>query len=176
MRLQRRDHPKYKLICPKCQGDKPSHKSYCKECQRVYERDRRERIKGSPLGIRKKRVPIDIEAKFICPKCLNEKDPKKSYCPQCYRLYYKENRNIRTGQLHDPEDGTISRLVEFVDRIEGRGGMASLDELMVEMIGLFNDLCVGKGLDILPVRLQLIQMWSSLKKIRNKKIKNVENY
>jgi hypothetical protein len=54
----------------------------------------------------------------------------------------------------------------FVERIERRNGLASLHEIFVEMITLYNESgLAGRPIDTLPVNKQLSYMWEKLRGI-----------
>lgn len=124
----------------------------------------------------------------ICKCGLEKESYKMSMCRECNREYL--NHRNRSKKLYDIEikdlvrkgkdgDRTLIRkknfwsnkLIDFVNRIEKRNGLASIEEIFVDMITLFNYYGCNQDIDILPTDLQLSMMWEYL---RDKK-KNIEN-
>ena len=124
----------------------------------------------------------------ICKCGLEKESYKMSMCRECNREYL--NHRNRSKKLYDIEikdlvrkgkdgDRTLIRkknfwsnkLIDFVNRIEKRNGLASIEEIFVDMITLFNYYGCNQDIDILPTDLQLSMMWQYL---RDKK-KNIEN-
>lgn len=122
----------------------------------------------------------------IC-KCGVEKESyKMSMCRECNRDYLN-HRNKTKRAAYDVEvkdlvrkgrggDKTlvrkknfwINKLTDFVNRIEKRGGWASIEEIFVEMITLFNYYGCNQDIDVLPTDLQLSMMWNHLKNCKKK--------
>ena len=124
----------------------------------------------------------------ICKCGLEKESYKMSMCRECNREYL--NHRNRSKKLYDIEikdlvrkgkdgDRTLIRkknfwsnkLIDFVNKIEKRNGLASIEEIFVDMITLFNYYGCNQDIDILPTDLQLSMMWQYL---RDKK-KNIEN-
>lgn len=109
-----------------------------------------------------------------CPVCGKKKSSKFEACYLCRMAtlnlenskvnpnYSLENYN--SVRIKDPQ-----HIVEFVDRIEGRGGWCSINEMLVELITLYNENGVNVwGHSELPPHIQLMNMYSYLKKLKNK--------
>lgn len=124
----------------------------------------------------------------ICKCGFVKESYKMSMCRECNREYL--NHRNRSKKLYDIEikdlvrkgkdgDRTLIRkknfwsnkLIDFVNKIEKRNGLASIEEIFVDMITLFNYYGCNQDIDILPTDLQLSMMWEYL---RDKK-KNIEN-
>ena len=125
----------------------------------------------------------------ICKCGLEKESYKMSMCNVCNKEYYKNKRRDKDGykvKIKDlvrngEKDMTImakkfywrDKLFNFVNRIERRNGIASLEDIFVDMITLFNYYGCNQDIDILPTDLQLRMMWEYLrdkkKKIENRK-------
>lgn len=94
----------------------------------------------------------------IC-KCGKVKERyKNSYCLSCSNEYSKKQLNKNNEKF----------LIEFVDRIERRGGIASMEDIFVSMITLYNYWGYNKKINALPTKIQLSIMWEFLKEKRKK--------
>lgn len=119
----------------------------------------------------------------IC-KCGKEKERYKTpMCRSCNNEYLRQIRLTRDDwslikikdikDLRTPKDRTFENpydtiLIEFVDRIERRDGIASMHDIFVIMITLFNHYGHNKDIDNQPVNIQLSIMWEYLKEKRKK--------
>ena len=132
---------KYYYATCKCGVIKDSYKSsYCKDCQKVYQNNWRS---GKPVKEQKvERLQLE--------KIKNE----------------KSNSTWRESRSH-----TINmenKLIKFINRIDRRNGICSLEDIFVDMIDLYNFFGNNSMIDTLPTQIQLSLMWDFLKK---KKIK-----
>jgi hypothetical protein len=131
----------------------------------------------------------------IC-KCGVEKESyKMSMCRSCNRDYLNErNRSkkkcdfeikdlVRKGKggdktLDRKKNFWSNKLIEFVNRVERRNGIASMEDIFVDMITLFNYYGCNQDIDILPTGIQLQMMWEYLsdykKKIEKIKRKSIK--
>lgn len=100
---------------------------------------------------------------YKCPKCGDDKKLLSIYCPACYKAKYGSKR-INKEYEKLLEDS----LIEFVNRIEDRSGMASMYEIFVELITIYNHFCYFNEMDSLEPTDQIILMWSMIKKEKNK--------
>lgn len=94
-----------------------------------------------------------------CKLCDNQINTNRYYCDICkldiYKKVYRHKKQTKVGV-------TKKDLEEFVYRLESRKGLASLEEMMVEMITLYN--VFGEEIvDLLPVHKQLNKMWLNLR-------------
>lgn len=92
-----------------------------------------------------------------CKSCNEPIEPElRVYCRACKK---KVNRFalIRNIDVVDYQP-----VIEFVDRINARGGLCSLHELFVEMITLHNEYCIWNEYKNWPANQQLNKMWSDL--------------
>ena len=107
-----------------------------------------------------------------CKECNIEMPPPKRkvknatpYCRTCYqRIWQRINRPSDKRVNHS----NINDIKEFVNRIEKRNGIASIQEIFVEMISLYNDYGTSyedRVVDTYPVNKQLEYMWNKLKSI-----------
>ena len=91
----------------------------------------------------------------------------RGYCNSCYHKRQQLVVNKRIKNV----DEAIDTMIEFVDRIERRNGMASMEEVFVELIGHYNTFGNEYKYDKLSTNLQLEAMYDHLKKQRNKLLK-----
>jgi hypothetical protein len=125
----------------------------------------------------------------ICKCGLEKESYKMPMCRSCNRDYLNE-RN-RSKKRYDVEiknlirkgkggDKTLDRkknfwsnkLIEFVNKIERRNGLASIEDIFVDMITLFNYYGCNQDIDILPTEIQLQMMWEYLSDYKKKIEKN----
>lgn len=129
-----------------------------------------------------------------CNKCGSVKSSyKSSYCSECQRETAKRKKDTTNELLQSLEKTGHSRkesndstlfndvvrkktfydkmLIEFIDRIERRSGIASMEDIFVTMITLYNFYGSNKSLDHLQTNLQLEMMWELLKD-KKKRIEN----
>lgn len=154
---------KYYKIC-KCGKEKENIRNgYCYDCTTNYRKD----YNISKRKIRDDKVVIDGRHYYIMCKCGKEKESLRSvYCNECFRnythkkKYSEDNREI---------DFYTNKLIKFVDKIERRNGICSLEDIFVEMIDLFNYFYLNSSLDTrLSAGKQLTFMWEYIKEIRFK--------
>jgi hypothetical protein len=138
---------------------------------------------------RKARTDIVIEngkKYYLTCKCGKKKDSyKTSYCNECCREYYMRYAGCKTEIVlktklvtrkpAEEKDYSVftlvkrkktfydKQLVDFVNRIERRRGWATLHEIFVELITLFNFYGSQQVIDLLPVDAQLEYMWRIVK-------------
>ena len=138
---------------------------------------------------RKARTDIVVEngkKYYLTCKCGKTKESyKTSYCNACCKDYYMRYAGCKyelklTPKLvqkkpSEEKDYTMfklvkrkknyydKKLVDFVNRIERRRGWATLHEIFVEMITLFNFYGSQQMIDLLPVDSQLEYMWGVVK-------------
>jgi hypothetical protein len=101
---------------------------------------------------------INKKKYYIHCKCGVVKDNIKcSYCNHC--------SNLKQVERYERLNNTSYRenLIEFVNRIEKRKGMASFYEVFVELISIFNNYYSTKLIDLMPVDLQLEYMYIKIK-------------
>jgi len=130
----------------------------------------------------------------IC-KCGVEKESyKMPMCNDCTKDYYIKNRSknpkhiveigngiaiVKDLVVKGKKDTTLptetadkkyykNLLFNFVNRIERRNGLASLEDMFVDMITLFNYYGCNKDIDKLPTNLQLKAMWDFLREYKKK--------
>lgn len=119
-------------------------------------------------------------------KCGREKEfYKSSYCSECNKKYQKIWRGtdkkrdekvsnldlgvkIKTKKLENRElkERMEMEVVKFVNRINRRGGICSLEDIFVDMIEYYQFFGNNNMLDAKPVNVQLKLMWKFL---QNKK-------
>jgi hypothetical protein len=124
---------------------------------------------------------------YLQCKCGADKNPTSAYCKACQREVNKSqikaaklkkeyievekmSKSMCTLIQYDNRGAVKvakSKLIEFVDRIEKRNGWASMEEIFVEMITLFNFFGKECYLDTLSTGKQISSMWSFLKEKRN---------
>lgn len=97
----------------------------------------------------------------LCPKCgSDDKRLRSKYCKSCRKDYEKYRRS------NGSEDIPIDQLIEFVKRINDRGGMASINEVFGELITLFYSCYQSMGiLDQLKPAQQIELMWKYLNEV-----------
>lgn len=121
-----------------------------------------------------------------CKECNKElPEPKikrkdsNPYCMRCYhRIWQRINKpyvpnHSKTSELTNEK--IINDINDFVNKIEKRNGMASIEEIFVEMITLFYDYGLSiddKLIDKYPVNKQLTFMWNKLKMVSSKTLSN----
>lgn len=146
---------------------------------------------------------LDGDGKYyyaIC-KCGEVKEYyKSSYCKDCQNQYQKrwrKSKPIKETKVERLELEKVSRvitnstwsetrrltiemensLIKFVNKIDRRRGVCSLQDIFVEMIDLYNFFGNNSMIDTLPTQIQLSLMWDFLKnkkkKIENKKWKKM---
>jgi hypothetical protein len=120
----------------------------------------------------------------IC-KCGIEKESyKMPMCNACTKDYYinkrsKTNIVIKDLVVKGKKDITLpietagtkyykKLLFDFVNRIERRNGLASLEDIFVDMITLFNYYGCNQDIDKLPTNLQLKAIWDFLRDYKKK--------
>lgn len=98
----------------------------------------------------------------IC-KCGSLKEtPNRPYCKKCCSEYYKGSKKIKEVL---PESLDVE-VLEFIEHIESRRGMASLNEIFVDLIDYYTWLKSNGDnsteIDILPPMDQIKIMWMDL--------------
>lgn len=121
---------------------------------------------------------------YQCPKCGADKNLKSSYCPDCQRIStkkhtikVKKHKEIEIdseviGSDFSKADSTLENylnhsdiinekinLINWVNKIERRGGLASMEDIFVHMIGFYNYFGKEGVIDTLPTSKQLEIMW-----------------
>ena len=100
-----------------------------------------------------------------CNKCgIQKKNIKLTYCRGCCaRRRVKSRRVLEEGKFED--NGMKLEMIQWVNKIERRGGLASIEDIFVNLITYYNEFCSRKGIDDFSVKNQIEHMWKS---IRNK--------
>jgi len=135
-----------------------------------------------------KRVLIEVIGKkkiyryFNCPKCGIEKKPKSPYCASCQLINQKNKVGFNDSDNSDkiskkgstllkPNGVTVDDiiltkldLVNWVNKINRRNGIASMEDVFVHMITFYNYFGREGVFDILPTNEQLKLMWEFLQK------------
>jgi hypothetical protein len=123
----------------------------------------------------------------ICKCGLTKESYKMPMCKTCDKEYQKNRREnqhnfnvyIKDLVVKGSRDATISAkvpgkthypklLVEFVNRIERRNGIASLQDIFVDLITLFNYYGCNQDIDVLPTDSQISMMWEFIREYKNK--------
>ena len=92
----------------------------------------------------------------ICRKCNKDKKASStSVCSSCAREYRLSKKKDMTE--------VNKKIYEFVSRVEKRNGMASGDEIFVELITLFYETNPVNTYDKLSVKKQVERMYIHLK-------------
>ena len=109
-------------------------------------------IKGKEVWIEEKNGK-KIYYYYDCPKCGNKKNLKSSYCIPCMNDKHRgrigiaassEDVYLKTDTVTDNNSSERTPnqykldLINFVNKIEKRGGLASIYEIYVELITLYN--------------------------------------
>lgn len=107
-----------------------------------------------------------------CKECnIEMPEPKrkvKNATPYCMRCYHRIWQRINRPSMNCKNQSNINDIKQFVNRIEKRNGIASIQEIFVEMISLYNDYGTSyedRVVDTYPVNKQLEYMWNKLKSI-----------
>ena len=97
----------------------------------------------------------------LCPKCgADDKRLRTPYCKNCSKEYDKAHRDYKS------ETKSKEELIEFVDRVNNRNGMVSMNEMFVELITLFHYYYDSRGvLDQLTPSQQIEMMWKYIKEL-----------
>lgn len=134
----------------------------------------------------------------LCNKCRETKPSyKSSYCPKCQKERSLREKKTSKDLLESLERTTNSRketndvtmfddivrkktfydkmLVDFINRIERRNGIASMEDIFVTMITLYNFYGSNKSLDHLKTDLQLQMMYELLKE-KKKKVEKMRKF
>jgi hypothetical protein len=136
-------------------------------------------------GSRTDRVVENGKIYYTMCKCGVEKESYKTpMCNACNRDYYvnkrsKTNTVIKDLVVKGKKDITLTTeivgtkyykrlLFNFVNKIERRNGIASLEDLFVDLITLFNYYGCNQDIDVLPTDVQLKMMWQFLREYKNK--------
>ena len=110
-----------------------------------------------------------MNKKLRCPKCNDIKKPTNIYCKPCMTKYRREYDKHKS-ELKSLIDNNDIDIIKFIDKIERRDGICSLEEIFVDMITYYQILDIRKNIDDLLVGFQLEYKLSHLKK-RYKQIK-----
>ena len=103
-------------------------------------------------------IIINKKKYYIHCKCgVVKENVKCAYCGECQRLRDRERYADKNNVSYR------ENLIEFVNRIEKRKGMASFYEVFVELISIFNHYYSTKLIDLMPVDLQLEYMYIKIK-------------
>jgi hypothetical protein len=94
--------------------------------------------------------------KGICNSCKME--PKYKTYNKCWTCV-KKNNNYNYKMKCRKSD---KELLEFVDRINNRGGFCSISEMLIELIDLHNNYFRSYEYDKLKPNKQLSRMWKDL--------------
>lgn len=123
---------------------------------------------------------VKIDGKYYYKNCrcgVEKNSLKSSYCANCQRKIANISKT-RSGELREflKKEITVEKqcsggelrrnkrhLIEFVDRIESRGGYASMSEVFIELITLFNFFGRTQNIDSLSPDTQLQFMWGTIK-------------
>jgi len=146
-------------------------------------------------GSRTDRVVENGRTYYKICKCGIEKESYKiPMCNACGKDYYIKNRSKNPKHIVEVGNGIVivkdlvvkgkkdmtlpsetagtkyykKLLFDFVNRIQRRNGLASLEDIFVDMITLFNYYGCNQDIDKLPTNLQLKAMWDFLKEYKNK--------
>lgn len=122
------------------------------------------------------------ECNIEIPEPKRKRRNSKTYCMRCYhRIWQRINRpyvpNHSKSKLTNEK--IINDINDFVNKIEKRNGMASVQEIFVEMITLFYDYGLNaddKVIDTLSVNKQLEHMWNKLKMVSSGTLYTNEEY
>ena len=92
----------------------------------------------------------------ICSKCKKTKNESRSpYCSTCQQEYGRGSFNKVIDRVG---------MNDFVNRIEGRGGLCTTNEIFVDLIGFYNQLIkTGDGIDNDTIQNQIKFMWKRVK-------------
>lgn len=117
-------------------------------------------------------------------KCGEEKEkPSSPFCRPCNRKYLSERKSIKINDKLFNSNFCIEEdklkpsefriiLINFVNKIERRGGLASLQDVYVDLITLYNYFGINdKSINILEPAEQLSAMWQFIKE-RKKEIES----
>jgi len=120
----------------------------------------------------------------ICKCGVDKESYKTPMCNACNKDYYinkrsKTNIVIKDLVVKGKKDITLPiervgtkyykrLLFNFVNRIERRNGIASLEDIFVDMITLFNYYGCNQDIDALKTDVQLKMMWDFLREYKNK--------
>ena len=115
-----------------------------------------------------------------CVKCGSEKEFKRNIkidfkCQKCLQKEYRENnkeviqrkQREQKQKKHKNQKIDLSKVRDFVNKIERQKGFATTEEIFVDLISLYYDIPKSHNeaisLDKLPVNKQLSYMWNKLK-------------
>jgi len=137
--------------------------------------------------VREDLVKVGKKCYYRLCKCGAEKNTLKTpYCPECWKrrregisvnslfkdpYMFLENRKKRerSGMSIDIPARTIGKIFEdklykFVTKIERRNGLASMEDIFIDLIDLYTYYGSQKNIDEYPVNKQLEIMWTFIKK------------
>jgi len=107
----------------------------------------------------------------ICIECgLRPKHHTYSHCKECKKAI---SRLARVCRKDIP---SAKPVVEFVNRVEKRNYMVSMEELFVELITLHSEYCIDKLYKNASPARQLEKMFKDLVLIRDKELKRKRIY
>lgn len=108
----------------------------------------------------KEKKMIKIDGKYYSKtcKCGALKDNFKSkLCNKCGVEKLASRTRVTKEQSN--------KLINFVEKIRRRNGLASIEDIFVEMIGIYNTYCNPSKLDYMDTNTQLSMMWEHLNRI-----------
>jgi ribosomal protein L37E len=104
----------------------------------------------------------------ICRNCgieVYEEKRDRNICKECAYTIQKFKQVVNKSSLVSSNENNLMRehLLEFIPRILDRNGMASFEEIFLEMITLSNHFCLQKHYINVPPDKQISNMWRELK-------------
>jgi hypothetical protein len=104
----------------------------------------------------------------VCRNCgieVYEEKRDKYICKECSYITNKFKQIVNKSSLVSSNENKLMRehLIEFIPRILNRGGMASFEEIFLEMITLSNHFCLQKNYINVTADKQIANMWKELK-------------
>lgn len=105
----------------------------------------------------KERRTIKIDGQYYSKFCkcgATKQEVKSKLCNECAQKKLS-NRRIPTGD-------DCSELINFVNKVNRRGGLASIEDIFVDMITIYNKYCNPSKLDTMETGTQLSMMWQHL--------------
>ena len=159
----------------------------CQITKKEKEKQMNDVIKRWKRGSRTDMVKENGKVYYRICKCGLEKESYKCpMCNACEKEYYRKRRQnkdnydivikdlVVKGKEKDKSIDTSKKryrknLFEFVNKIERRNGLASMEDIFVDMITLFNYYVCNQDIDILPTGIQLQMMWEFLRDYKIKR-------
>lgn len=163
----------------------------CQITKKEKEKQMNDVIKRWKRGSRTDMVKENGKVYYRICKCgLQKESYKMPMCNACEKEYYRKRRQNKDNYdivIKDlvvkgrDKDNSVetgrnkykNSLINFVNRIQRRNGLASMEDIFVDMITLFNYYGCNQDIDILPTGIQLQMMWEFLRdykiKLENRK-------